>query len=66
MKRPEWTGKLVGQLHNNRVTYDQLAARLGVTKSYVSMVLSGYRTPRGAQERFEKAFNEVLIEKEGE
>ena len=28
-----WTGVLVGKMHNKGVTYEALAAQLGVTKS---------------------------------
>ena len=38
-----WTGVLVGKMHNKGVTYDELAAQLGVSKGYVSMVLNGAR-----------------------
>lgn len=61
MQPPEWTGKLLGEMHNNRITYDDIAERLGVTKSYVSMVLNGARTPQDAQVRFEQAYDEVLV-----
>lgn len=35
----KWTGRLVGKMHCNRVTYDELAEELGVTKAYVSLIL---------------------------
>jgi predicted transcriptional regulator len=67
MQRPEWTGDLIGRMHNERVRYEDIGDQLGVSKAYVSMVLSGYRTPQGAQERFEQAFNDVLAaRKDGE
>lgn len=64
--KPEWTGNLVGKMHNMSVTASDLAAQLGVTKSYVSMVFSGARTPPYAQERFEKAYEEILAARKNE
>lgn len=56
----KWTGRLVGRMHNERVTYDDLAAEMGVTKSYVSMILNGRRKPDGIKDRMEAAFIAVL------
>lgn len=60
----QWTGDMVGKMHNNRVTMTQLAERLGVTKSYVCMVLNGHRNPKGAEQRFMAALDELIKEKE--
>lgn len=60
----KWTGEIVGKMHNERITYDALAKKLGVTKAYVSMILNGARNPQGAQERFEGALTELISEKE--
>jgi transcriptional regulator with XRE-family HTH domain len=56
----KWTGRLVGRMHNERITYDELAAELGVTKSYISMILNGARKPEGIKERMEEAFFAIL------
>lgn len=56
----KWTGRLIGRMHNERVTYDDLGAEMGVTKAYVSMILNGTRKPEGIKERMEAAFNAVL------
>lgn len=58
-----WTGVLVGKMHNKGVTYDELAAQLGYTKAYVSMVLNGARKPADARKRFNDAFNEIVSRK---
>lgn len=59
----EWTGNLVGKMHNNRITFDALAEKLGVSKAYISMILNGTRKPAGARERLEEALSELLAEK---
>ena len=56
----KWTGRLVGRMHNERVTYDDLAEELGVTRAYVSMILNSVRKPAGIQERMESAFESVV------
>lgn len=59
----KWTGRLVGRMHNERITYDDLAAELGVTKSYISMILNGARKPDGIRERMEAAVSSIVERK---
>lgn len=56
----KWTGRLVGKMHNERVTIEQLATQMGVSKGYVSMILNGQRNPAGAKERLNSAFDEIM------
>lgn len=58
-----WTGKLIGKMHNNKVTYEDLANELGVTKSYISMIFNGTRKPDGIRQRLEKAYEDVLAKR---
>ena len=60
----EWTGHLIGKMHNNRITADSLAKKLGVSKAYISMILNGTRKPAGAREALEGAVSELLAERE--
>ena len=60
----QWTGDMVGKMHNNRVTLTQLAEKLGVTKAYVCMVLNGKRAPKDAERRFTAALDELIKERE--
>lgn len=41
----KWTGRLIGKMHNERITYAELAEEMGVNKSYISMLLNGRRKP---------------------
>lgn len=59
----KWTGELIGKMHNNCVTFDDLAQKLGLTKGYVSMILHCKRTPANAKERFETALEEIIKER---
>lgn len=60
----QWTGDMVGKMHNNRITMTQVAEKLGVTKAYVCMVLNGHRNPKGAEQRFMAALDALIKEKE--
>ena len=59
----KWCGDLVGKMFRNKVTRQDLADELGVTKQYISMLLNGERTTEGARERLEKAYNAILERK---
>lgn len=62
----KWTGDLVGKMHNERVTNQDLAKEMKVTKSYVSMILNGSRKPKGIKQRMEAAFTSVLEKRKNE
>ena len=57
-----WTGDLVGLMHDNKISKSLLADKLGVTREYVSMVLNGHREPAGAEQRFREAVNDLIAE----
>ena len=61
----KWTGNLIGKMHNNGITYDDLANEIGVTKPYISMILNGKRKPEGIRKRMEDAVS-ALIARGGE
>lgn len=61
--RPKWTGDLLGDMHNNEVTQEDIARELGVCKSYISMILRGARTPADAKERLQAAYKNVLMKR---
>lgn len=60
----KWTGRLVGRMHNERITYEELAKEMGVTKSYISMLLNGKRNPDGIRTRMEEAVNRLIQKRE--
>ena len=59
----EWTGAVIGKMHNNRITFDMLADKMGVTKAYISMCLNCKRKPPLIRQRIEKAVDELIAEK---
>jgi plasmid maintenance system antidote protein VapI len=60
----KWTGRLIGRMHNAGVSANELAEHMGVTKTYISMILNCKRKPKDAQKKLETAFSEIL-EKRG-
>nr|DAR28482.1 MAG TPA: Regulatory protein [Caudoviricetes sp.] len=61
----KWTGRLIGRMHNERITYEQLANEMGVNKAYISMILNGKRKPPNIQKRMGAAL-EAIIKRERE
>lgn len=56
----KWTGRLVGKMHNERITYEQLAKELGYTKCYISLILNGKRSPDGIRRKMEEAVDRLV------
>ena len=62
----QWTGEVVGKLHNNGITAKDLAAYLGLNPRYVSTILNGKRNPKNAEKKFREGLDNMLRErKEG-
>lgn len=63
MSREKWTGRLVGKMHNEEITYEELGEELGIGKAYVGMILNGTRKPDGIRDRMEKAVDAITARK---
>ena len=59
----QWTGVLVGKMHNKEISNEDLAKELGVTPAYVSMILNGKRNPPDIRQRMEDALNNIVQKK---
>lgn len=55
----QWTGEIIGELHVNGITAKQLSAQLGYNPKYVSAILNGKKSPKGAEEKFRQAVREL-------
>jgi len=64
--RALWAGQLIGDMYDAHVSARQLADYMGLTPEYVSMVLNGKKTPKGAEQRFRAALQEMCNGKEDE
>ena len=60
----QWTGELIGRLHNGGITIKAFALHLNLNEKYVSQILNGHCSPKGAEERFNTALDELIAEKE--
>lgn len=56
----QWVCDVVGQKHKHKIKNKDLAAELGMTEEYVSMVLNGHREPAGAEEKFTAALARLI------
>lgn len=61
--REEWTGEVVKTMHLKEISQGDIAAEMGVTKSYVSMLLNGARQVEGAREKVEAALERAVEKK---
>ena len=59
-----WRGKLIGRMHDAKVTRKDLADHLHLGKTYITMILNGYRNPPGAEEILTGAFLEIIADRE--
>lgn len=58
----EWTGNVIGIMHNNRITYQQLADKLNWHVKYLSAVMNSKRNPPDAERKVRHALTELLEE----
>ena len=58
----QWTGELVGKMHNNRVSSQELAAKIGCSTKWLSMVLNGHCSPKGAEQRQHQKQRQHVVE----
>lgn len=58
----QWTGRIVGELHNNDLTAKELALEAELNDKYLSQVLNSENPPKGAEQKLTEALGR-LIEK---
>lgn len=62
----QWTGELIGQMHNCGIKQKELAEELGFTNAYTGMILRGERKPPNIQEKMETALRNLKLKKQVE
>ena len=55
-----WTGDVIGAMHVNRISYQELADELGWNVKYLSAVMNGKRNPVEAEAKVKSALENVL------
>lgn len=61
----QWTGRLVGEMHNNSITSKMLAEEVGWNEKYLSQVLNSSDPPRRAEEKLTAALARIIERKQG-
>ena len=56
----QWTGTVVGEMHNNNITGKMLAAELGWHEKYLSQVLNSADPPKRAEQKVRAALARLL------
>ena len=59
----QWTGNLISKMHLHNISKKQLAEHEGLHPKYIGMILNGKKSPSGAEERLNRAVNEIIAEK---
>lgn len=58
-----WIAVAVGKMHINKIMHKDVAKKLGFTEEYLSMILNGKKSPKGASERIMNAIEEIITER---
>lgn len=61
---PQWTGEIVGKLHNAGIDHKDFALHMGIHPKYLSAILNGHEQPKDAEEGFKKALFEMTGQEE--
>lgn len=57
--RPRWTGNIVKVMHVEEITQREVAAEMGISTTYLSMLLNGARTTPDSKARVTQAVNDI-------
>lgn len=60
----QWTGRIVGEIHNNRLTAKALAEEVGWNDKYLSQVLNSENPPKGAEKKLTAALERIIERKQ--
>ena len=58
----QWTGEVVGEMHNNNITGKMLAAELGWHEKYLSHVLNSADPPKKAEQMVRAALDRLIFD----
>ncbi|RKI64716.1 hypothetical protein D7V91_15760 [bacterium 1xD42-67] len=61
----QWTGQIVGEIHNAGFTIKQVAREAGLNEKYVSQVLNAGSTAPKAQQKLQNALRRLIEKQEG-
>ena len=58
-----WIAQVVGKMHVNKITQIEVAKKMGVCNDYVSMILTGKKSPKDAEQRINDAIDAIIAER---
>lgn len=56
----QWTGVVVGKIHNNQLTAKELAKEIGWNEKYLSLVLNSENPPKNAEKKVNEALDRII------
>lgn len=59
----QWTGRIVGEIHNNNITAKDLAKEVGWNDKYLSQVLNSDNPPKNAERKVSDALCRIIQRK---
>lgn len=59
-----WIAEAIGRMHVNKLTNKMVAAEMGVTNEYFSMIVNGKRAPKGVEDRVSAAIDRLIATKQ--
>jgi len=59
----QWTGRIVGEIHNNNLTAKELAKELDWNEKYLSQVLNSENPPKDAEAKVSAALARLIARK---
>ena len=59
----QWTGRIVGEIHNHGLTAKELAKEVEWNEKYLSQVLNSENPPKDAERKVTDALNRIIERK---
>lgn len=59
----QWTGRIVGEIHNNGLTAKELAKEVNWNEKYLSQVLNSENPPKDAERKLSDALSRIIARK---
>ena len=60
----QWTAEIIGEMHLSNITAKRLAEEVGWNPKYLSQVLNGRVSPKGAEGKLRSALARLICTKE--
>lgn len=60
----QWTADLIGEMHLNGITCKQLAAEAELNPKYLSTILNGHVSPKGAEQTLRAALKQIIAKQD--